>query len=407
MRHVSPEPPCPCSPLAQILARPFSRRIASACSSAWTRCAPGAARDHRVASQARALRRARPVAAARARRAADRPRLDLPRTQPPAGLNMHDDDGKKAVLGGGAIVGIGVVAGKRCIVSASDSALKEWHGRPDGVSRSAARAADRAGEQAALRLPFVESGGANLMYQAEIFIEGGRSFANQARMSAAGIPQIAVARLVDRRRRVPARAVGLRGPDGSAAARKHLPRRPAARQGRDRRGRDRRGRTRRRRDPRRGHGPRRIPVRERRARDRAGPRAGWTLRGTLRSPASSAAAPTLLFDEQDLLGIVPADDREPYDVREVIARLVDGSDFLEVQAALRGETVCGHARVEASLVGILGNNGPIQPTGSTKAAQFIQLCDQSGTPLVFRRTPPATWSARGRSAAARSSTAAR
>ena len=70
-------------------------------------------------------------------------------------------------------------------------------------------------------------------------------------------------------------------------------------------------------------------------------------------------------------------------MREVIARLVDGSDFLEFKARYGSETVCGHARVDGQLIGILGNNGPIQPDGSTKAAQFIQLCDQSGTPLVF------------------------
>jgi geranyl-CoA carboxylase beta subunit len=70
-------------------------------------------------------------------------------------------------------------------------------------------------------------------------------------------------------------------------------------------------------------------------------------------------------------------------VREVIARIVDASDFLEFKARYGAATVCGHARIEGKLVGILGNNGPIQPDGSTKAAQFIQLCDQSGTPLVF------------------------
>jgi geranyl-CoA carboxylase beta subunit len=89
------------------------------------------------------------------------------------------------------------------------------------------------------------------------------------------------------------------------------------------------------------------------------------------------------YDEQELLGIVPADEREPYDVREVIARLVDGSDFLEFKAEYAAEMMCGHARLQGRLVGILGNNGPIQPSGSTKAAQFIQLCDQSATPLIF------------------------
>mgnify|MGYP002720397968 CR=1 FL=1 len=101
---------------------------------------------------------------------------------------------------------------------------------------------------------------------------------------------------------------------------------------------------------------------------------------TTPAPASFAAP---LFAEEELMGIVPADEREPYDVREVIARLVDGSDFLEFKAGYAPEMLCGHARIEGRLVGVLGNNGPIQPTGSTKAAQFIQLCDQSGTPLVF------------------------
>ena len=108
-----------------------------------------------------------------------------------AGLNMHDDDGKKSVLGGGSIVGIGVVAGKRCMVAASDSALKGGTVAPMGLKK-ALRAQEIVREN---RLPFihlVESGGANLMYQAEIFVDGGRSFANQARMSAAGIPQVSV-----------------------------------------------------------------------------------------------------------------------------------------------------------------------------------------------------------------------
>ena len=89
------------------------------------------------------------------------------------------------------------------------------------------------------------------------------------------------------------------------------------------------------------------------------------------------------YDAGELLGIVPADERTPYDVREVIARIVDGSDFLEFKAPYSPDTVCGHAAIEGHRVGVIGNNGPIQPTGSVKAAQFMQLCDQTGTPLVF------------------------
>ena len=98
-------------------------------------------------------------------------------------------------------------------------------------------------------------------------------------------------------------------------------------------------------------------------------------------PDGSVRAP--LYDAEELLGIVPADEREPYDAREIIARVVDGSHFLEFKATFDSDTVCGHARIDGHRVGLIANNGPIQPTGSVKAAQFIQLCDQSGTPLVF------------------------
>jgi hypothetical protein len=87
--------------------------------------------------------------------------------------------------------------------------------------------------------------------------------------------------------------------------------------------------------------------------------------------------------ERYALGVVPLDDREPYDVREIVARIVDGSRFLEFKAAYATDTICGHAMIEGHRVGLIGNNGPIQPNGSVKAAQWIQLCDQSGTPLVF------------------------
>ena len=303
------------------------------------------------------------------------PFLELSRL---AGLNMHDDDGKKAVLGGGSIIGIGVVAGKRCLISVNDSAVKGGTIAPMGL-RKALRAQEIATENKLPVIYLVESGGANLMYQSEIFIEGGRSFANQARMSAAGLPQISVVH------------------GSSTAGGAYLP----------------------------GLSDYVILVRGRSSIFLAGPplvkaaigedctedelggaetHAQVTGLGEylceddahaiamtrevmdkLRWDVAGAAAPYVepLFDEQELMGIVPADEREPYDVREVIARLVDGSDFLEFKASYAQEMMCGHARVQGQLVGILGNNGPIQPAGSTKAAQFIQLCDQSGTPLVF------------------------
>jgi geranyl-CoA carboxylase beta subunit len=296
-----------------------------------------------------------------------------------AGLGMHDDDGKKSVLGGGTIIGVGLVAGKRCLVTASDSALKGGTISPMGLKKGL-RAQEIARENKLPLICLVESGGANLMYQAEIFIDGGKSFANQARLSAMGIPQIAVVH------------------GSSTAGGAYLP----------------------------GLSDYVILVKGRSSIYLAGPplvkaaigedatdedlggaemHASVTGLGeyltdndahaiamcrevldklqwdTVAAPQASIPAP--LYAEEELLGCVPADDREPFDTREVIARIVDGSDFLEFKAAYAAETLCGHARINGQLIGILGNNGPIQPQGSTKAAQFIQLCDQSGTPLLF------------------------
>ena len=83
------------------------------------------------------------------------------------------------------------------------------------------------------------------------------------------------------------------------------------------------------------------------------------------------------------MGIVPVDYRTPYDVREVIARIVDGSEYLDFKPGFGAATVCGHASVEGRPVGLLGNNGPIDADGAAKAGQFIQLCRQAGLPLVF------------------------
>jgi geranyl-CoA carboxylase beta subunit len=296
-----------------------------------------------------------------------------------AGLGMHDDDGKKTVMGGGSIAGIGVVSGKRCVIAASDSGIKGGTVAPMGLKK-ALRLQQIVFEN---KLPFihlVESGGANLMYQSEMFVEGGRSFANQARMSAAGIPQIAVVH------------------GSSTAGGAYLP----------------------------GLSDYIVLVRGRSSIYLAGPplvkaaigedATDEELGGALTHaevtglgeyltendahaiavsrelmhqlpwdtvPAARTAAEPPLFDADELMGIVPADDREPYDVRELIARLVDGSRFLEFKAAYANDTICGHAMIEGHRAGLIGNNGPIQPNGSVKAAQFIQLCDQSGTPLVF------------------------
>jgi geranyl-CoA carboxylase beta subunit len=90
-----------------------------------------------------------------------------------------------------------------------------------------------------------------------------------------------------------------------------------------------------------------------------------------------------LYDIEDLCGVVPPSHRDPYDVREVIARLVDGSEFLEFKGLFDQQTICGWAEIEGEPVAFIGNNGPITTKGSVKAAQFIQLCCQQGTPIVY------------------------
>src|SRR6185295_4127713 len=108
-----------------------------------------------------------------------------------AGLNMHDDDGAENIQGGGVIAGIGTVSGVRCVITASDSGIKGGTTAPMGLRKNL-RVQEMVIRNKLPYLSLVESGGANLNYQAEIFVDGGRTFANMARMSALGIPHVTV-----------------------------------------------------------------------------------------------------------------------------------------------------------------------------------------------------------------------
>jgi geranyl-CoA carboxylase beta subunit len=99
--------------------------------------------------------------------------------------------------------------------------------------------------------------------------------------------------------------------------------------------------------------------------------------------AQSPAALPPVLDADELAGVMPLDVKRPVDMREVIGRIVDASAWLAFKPDYGPSTVCGHARIEGQAVGFITNNGPIDPAGATKAAQFIQLCNQSGTPIVF------------------------
>jgi len=90
-----------------------------------------------------------------------------------------------------------------------------------------------------------------------------------------------------------------------------------------------------------------------------------------------------LYSPEELIGVVPVDPKTPYDVREIIARIADGSEFLDFKPEYDSGTVCGFFELQGHSCGVLGNNSPITANGAAKSAQFMQLCDQSDTPLLF------------------------
>jgi geranyl-CoA carboxylase beta subunit len=298
-----------------------------------------------------------------------------------AGLNMHDDDGAENIQGGGVIAGIGYVSGVRSVISASDSGIKGGTTAPMGLRKNL-----RVHEIVlANKLPYislVESGGANLNYQAEIFVDGGRTFANMARMSAMGIPHIAVVHgsstaggayhpgLSDYVVVVKGRSkIFLAGPPLLKAATGEIAS-----------------------DEELGGAEMHSAVSgvaEYQAEDDADALniarqimavLPWNER---LPPIRRRPSKDPRYSPEELCGVVPVDYRKPYAVHEVIARLVDDSDFLDFKPLYGAQTVCGQASIDGEAVGLVGNNGPIDAEGSVKAAQFIQLCDQADMPIVF------------------------
>jgi len=280
------------------------------------------------------------------------------------------------------IVGIGVVSGVECLIFANDATVKGGAVYPMTLQKSL-RAQQIAFENRLPCISLVESAGANLLYQDEVFILGGRTFANQARLSAAGIPQVALVfgsstaggayipgmsdYVVMVRNKA---AVYLGGPPlvkmaigeesddetlGGAEMHAHT-----------------------------------SGVSDYTAEDDADAlRLGRLILSHLGAPkpaaalARRAAPEPPVYDPEELLGIIPADPRIPYDVRQIIARLVDGSRFLEFKPDYGSTLIAGHAHLDGWPVGILGNNGVLFSESANKAAQFIQLCNQTRTPLIY------------------------
>lgn len=298
-----------------------------------------------------------------------------------AGFGMHDDNGEDQVLGGCVITGIGYVCGTLTVFNISDSAIKGGSIPPKGLAKTL-RAQEIALENKLPMVNLIESGGANLTYQSEVFLDGGRVFRNMAVMSARGIPQITVCHgsstaggayipglsdyviIVKNRGKI-----FLAGPPLLKAATGEIAD-----------------------DETLGGAVMHTEVSgvcEYLAADDAdGIRIAREVMSKIdwnrthgRGRQSQYEEP--LYSEEELCGVVPADYRTPYDAHEVIARLVDGSDFLDFKGSWGAATVCGQASIAGHAVGIIANNGPIDAAGAAKAGQFIQLCCQSRTPLIF------------------------
>lgn len=280
------------------------------------------------------------------------------------------------------ITGIGVVSGVESMIFVNDATVKGGAVYPMSLHKTL-RAQAIAEENRLPCIALVESAGANLLFQDEIFILGGRSFANQARMSAQRIPQIAL-------------VFG-----SSTAGGAYVP----------------------------GMSDYVVMVRQQATVYLGGPplvkmatgevvddetlggadmhaqisgvsdytaendsdalRIGRLIMQQLQQPKP---APNLArrqspeepaYDPDELLGIIPADGKIPFDIREVIARLVDGSRFLEFKRDYGASLVVGHAAINGWPVGLIANNGILFSEEANKAAQFIQLCNQQRTPIVY------------------------
>ena len=298
---------------------------------------------------------------------------------PLAAWGLHEND----VPSAGMVTGVGRVSGRECVIVANDSTVKGGTYFPETI-RKHLRAQEIGLENRLPCIYLVDSGGVFLPLQAEVFPDKehfGRIFLNQARMSALGIAQISavlgmctaggayVPAMSDEN--IIVRGAGtiyLAGPPLVKAA-----------TGED-------------------VTPEELGGAEMHARvsgvsDHLAENEDHALRicrnivaglNTAKPAAMDAAAPEEpACSAEELYGIVPTDNRHPYDARELLARLVDGSRFQEFKAEYGTTLVCGQARWWGQLVGIVANNGVLFSESALKGAHFIELCAKRRIPLVF------------------------
>jgi 3-methylcrotonyl-CoA carboxylase beta subunit/propionyl-CoA carboxylase len=306
----------------------------------------------------------------------DSPFLEL---SPLAAWELYNNEAPSA----GVVTGIGRVAGREVMIVANDATVKGGSYLPLTVKKHV-----RA-QQVALdnRLPclyLVDSGGAFLPLQAEVFPDRehfGRIFFNQARMSAEGIPQIAVVMgsCTAGGAYVPAMSDETIIVRGTGTIFLGGPPLVKAATGEEVSGEDLGGAD--------VH-TRLSGVADYFAEDddhaiHLARTVVSTLGHAARHPADQTAPEDPLYDPAEIYGIVSADPRKPYDVREIVARLVDGSRFDEFKERYGQTLVTGFARLHGYLVGIVANNGVLFSESALKAAHFIEVCNLRGIPLVF------------------------
>ncbi|WP_055481083.1 carboxyl transferase domain-containing protein [Sphaerimonospora mesophila] len=298
---------------------------------------------------------------------------------PLAATGLYDDQAPAA----GIITGIGRILGRECVIVANDATVKGGTYYPITVKKHL-RAQEVALHNNLPCVYLVDSGGAFLPKQDEVFPDRehfGRIFYNQATMSARGIPQIAavLGSCTAGGAYVPAmsdEAVIVRGQGTIFLGGPPLVK---AATGEEVTAEELGG----------GEVHSRISgVTDHLAADDADAlRIVRDIVATLGPrpprPWEVARAEPPACDPRELYGIIPTDTRTPYDVREVIARIVDGSRFLEFKAEYGPTLVTGYAHIHGHPVGIIANNGILFAESALKGAHFIELCDRRGIPLVF------------------------
>lgn len=293
---------------------------------------------------------------------------------PLAGLETGDP------LGGGVAVALGQVARTQCLIIANDPTVRGGTTSPTTIKKLL-RAMDVAETNRLPLLLLVESGGADLPRQADVFVPGGEQFRRLTQLSAQGIPTICVVFgsstaggaylpgmsdytvMIDGRARVflggPPLVKMAIGEDADeeelGGARMHA----------------------------RTSGLSDYLARDEEDALRIARGIVSHLHWPRRGPAPDPGSEPPLYPAEELLGVAPVDVRVPFDVREILARVVDGSRVEEFKTEYGAQLVCGWASLGGYPIGVLANNGILFSEEAQKGAQFIELCNRSNTPLLF------------------------